>query len=145
MAGLKCYLHYAGKGPNEVISCLKYYLSTIPTGVCKLHIFADNCFSENKNRYILAYPNALVNDPENPLTEVHLHYPIPGHSRMPYNRDFGRIKKKFKMDQAIKPSEWVSLVCTADRSDPFDVIFVEHPLMDDMKDDWRPVIKVFEF
>ena len=21
--------HYAGKGPNEVISCLKYYLSTI--------------------------------------------------------------------------------------------------------------------
>ena len=85
--------YYAEKGPNEIISCLKYYLSTFPTTVSTLHIFADNGFSQNKNHYILVYLNALVNDPGNPLTEVHLHYPIPGHSRIPCERDFGHIEE----------------------------------------------------
>ena len=80
-----------------------------------------------------------MNDPGNPHTEVHLHYPIPGHSRMPCDPYSGRIKKKkLKMDRVIKPYERVLLVRTADRSDPFDVIFVENPLTGDMKDDGHP-------
>ena len=49
------------------------------------------------------------------------------------------------MDWAIKPSEWVLLVPTADHSDPFDIIFVEYSLTNDMKNDGTPVIKVFDF
>ena len=62
---------------------------------------------------------------------------------MPYDWDFGPTEKKLKMDRVIKPSEWVSLVHTADHSDQFDVIFVKHPLTDDIKDDGTSVIKVF--
>ena len=41
--------HYAKKEPNEVISCLNYYFDGLPPTICKVHIFLDNCFSQNKN------------------------------------------------------------------------------------------------
>ena len=47
--------HYAGKGPNEVISCLDHFLSTLPATTKNLKIFAGNCLSQNKNKYIVAY------------------------------------------------------------------------------------------
>lgn len=51
--GAHMYLHaehYAGKGPNDVISCLQHYMTTLPQTTKKMVIFADNCFSQNKNR-----------------------------------------------------------------------------------------------
>lgn len=42
--------HYAGKGSNDVISCLDHYICHLPETITKLTIFADNCFSQNKNR-----------------------------------------------------------------------------------------------
>ena len=44
--------HYAGKGPNDVISILDDYISKLPDNITKLTIFADNCFSQNKNRLV---------------------------------------------------------------------------------------------
>ena len=40
----------------------------------------SNYFSQNKNRYMVAYLQHFAN---NKLQEVHIHYPIPGYSRMP--------------------------------------------------------------
>ena len=60
----KMYLHaedFAAKGPNEVISCLDHYISTLDNSISKLILFMDNCFSQNKNRYIFAYLQAIVN------------------------------------------------------------------------------------
>lgn len=42
--------HYAGKDPNDVIACLNHYIEDLPDHISKLTIFADNCFSQNKNR-----------------------------------------------------------------------------------------------
>ena len=83
--------HYAKKGPNEVISCLNYYFDGLPTSISKVHIFLDDCFSQNKNRYLIAYLNVLAHTK---FDEIRVYYPLPGHSRMPCNRDFGRIEKK---------------------------------------------------
>ena len=44
--------HYAGKGANEVISCLDHYITQLPPTVTKLIVFVDNCFSQNKNRFV---------------------------------------------------------------------------------------------
>ena len=65
---------------------------------------------------------------------------------MPCDRDFGCIeKKKMKKDRVTKPSEWVSPIKEADCNQPFEVVFVEHPVTDDMKDDDMPVIKVYDY
>ena len=53
--------HYAGKGPNEVISCLDDYIKDLPQSVTALHLFTDNCFSQNKNKYLCAYLNYICN------------------------------------------------------------------------------------
>ena len=85
--------HFAAKGPNEVISCLDHYISGLSATIRKLVLFMDNCFSQNKNRYIFAYLQSIVNKSAS-LTEVFVNYPLPGHSRMPCDRDFGHIEKK---------------------------------------------------
>ena len=36
--------NYAGKGANEVLSCLDFYIRCLPSEISKLYIFADNCF-----------------------------------------------------------------------------------------------------
>ena len=134
---------YAGKGPNEVLSCLDFYIRSLPVEITKLYIFADNCFSQNKNRYIIAYLYAIANSI---LDEVHVFYPLPGHSRMPCDRDFGRIERnRRKKDKVTVPSQWVELIRKTDQINPFRVVFVEHPLTDDLKQDSTPVVKVKDF
>ena len=100
--------HFARKSSNEVISCLDFYISTLGNSTKKLHIFVDNYFSQNKNRYLVAYLQVLANTK---LEEVHVHYPLPGHSRMRCDRDFGLIeKKRRRKDRVDGPSEWVKLI-----------------------------------
>ena len=53
--------HFAPEGPNEVISYLDHYISTLDNSISKLILFMDNCFSQNKNLYIFAYLQGIVN------------------------------------------------------------------------------------
>ena len=132
--------HYVGKGPNEVISCLDQYLSTLPATTKNLKIFADNCFSQNKNKYIVAYLQCLVHQK---LEKIQVFYPLLGHSRLLCDRDFARIEKRRKRkDRVIKPSEWVNEIKNTDILNPFQIAYVEHPLTDDLSNDGIPVIKV---
>ena len=75
--------------------------------------------------------------------EIHVYYPFPGHSRMPCDRYFGRIKKK--KDRVAQPSEWVNLIRETDRTNPFRVVNVERPLTDGMLDDGIPIVKVKDY
>ena len=135
--------HYAAKGPNEVISLLDYYISSLPPTIKKVCLFADNCFSQNKNRFLVAHLQTLVNTN---VREIQVSYPIPGRSRMPCDRDFGRIeKKRKKTDKVAKPSEYVSLIKNTDKQCPFKVVYVEHPLTDDMEPDGTPVVRVHDY
>ena len=45
----------------------------------------------------------------------------------------------------MKPSEWVNLIKETDTSNPFQTVFVEHPLTDDMTHDGTSVVKVKDF
>ena len=132
--------HYGGKGPNEVLSCLQHYFKTLPAEIDKIELFADNCFSQNKNRYLVAFFHALVHNSR--IKEVNIYYPLPGHNRMPCDRDFGRIeKRKRRKDKVALPSEWVELVKSTDHHSPFAIAYVEHPLTDDLQSDGTPVVK----
>ena len=62
--------HYVKKGPNEVISRLNYYFDGLPTSISKVHIFLDNCFSQNKNPYLIAYLNVLA---QTRFDEIHVY------------------------------------------------------------------------
>ncbi len=42
--------HFAGKGPNEVISFIDSYVERLDPNINILYIFCDNAFFQNKNR-----------------------------------------------------------------------------------------------
>ena len=137
--------HFAGKGPNEVISCLDDCLNNMSPEIEKVHILCDNCYSQNKNKYLIAFLMSKV-DTSTHITEIEVHYPIPGHSQMPCDRDFGRIEKnKLKHDRVAKPSEWVSVIRSTNVKHPFKIRYVQHPLTDNMQDDGTPVVPVRHF
>ena len=46
----------------------------------KIELFEDNCFTQNKNQYLLAFFHGLVH--ESRIKEVNIHYPLPRYSRM---------------------------------------------------------------
>ena len=44
-----------GKGANSIISMLHHFLATHNFGEAHLHLHADNCSGQNKNRYVMQY------------------------------------------------------------------------------------------
>ena len=44
-----------GKGANNIISMLNHFLATHIFGEAHLHLTADNCSSQDKNRYLMQY------------------------------------------------------------------------------------------
>ena len=94
-------------------------------------------FFQNKNKYIVEYFHSIVHSN---LEEIQVFYPLPGHSRLPCDRDFARIeKRRGRKDRVVNPSEWVGLVKENDISNPFKICFVEHPLTDNVTSDGTPV------
>jgi hypothetical protein len=136
--------HYANKGPNEVISLLNFYFSSISNSIKTIYIFSDNSFSQNKNRYIWFYYLILIKLKK--FDQIILIYPTPGHSYLDCDRDFGRIEKnRLKIQKVRLPSDWVKLIKETDHKMPFKINYVNHPLTDDLKYDETPVIKVKNF
>jgi hypothetical protein len=127
--------NYAMKGPNETISFLNYYIKNkIDKKVKKLYIFSDNCFAQMKCRYLWLYYDILVKS--DIYEEINLIYPIVGHSYLDCDRDFGLIEKSRKCVHKVNlPSEWVQLVRNANKKNPFEVIYVNHPLTDNLVND----------
>ena len=79
------------------------------------------------------------------LEEIEVLYPLSSHSRLPCDRDFARIEKNRRKDRVVKPSEWLNLIEETDISNPFQTVFVEHSLTDDMTHDGTPVVAVKDF
>ena len=44
-----------GKGANSIISMVHHFLATHSLGEVNLHLHADNCSGQNKNRYVMQY------------------------------------------------------------------------------------------
>src|SRR5258705_10523503 len=81
-----CAEQFAGKGPNEVLSSLSWYIDhNIPAEIETLHVFMDNLCAQGNNRYVFAFWD---NYAQTRFKSIHLHYPVPGHSYMPIARVF---------------------------------------------------------
>ncbi len=134
--------HFAGKGPNEVISALNFYINKFKTSAEKLYMFCDNCFAQNKNRFIWMFYLSLVMDEK--FEEIIVIYPKPGHSFLECDRDFGRIEKnRLKVQKISFPSQWVDLVEKTDMK--FNVNYLNFPLTDDLKSDGKPIALVKDY
>jgi hypothetical protein len=137
--------NFALKGPNETISILNYYFSNkIKNTVKKLYIFSDNCFAQMKSRYLWLFYDILVKN--SIYEEINLIYPIVGHSYLDCDRDFGLIEKlRLKVHKIALPQEWVNLVKSANKKNSFEVIYVNHPLTNDLMPDSSEICTIYEY
>ena len=93
MSKLKCFSLSMMRERTQIIFVLSAALHENFTCRCnKVELFAENHFLQNKNLYIRAFFRALVHN--SGIEEAALNYLVPGKSRMPCDRDFGRIEKK---------------------------------------------------
>lgn len=98
------------KGCIETVSFLWHFINKyISETVTTLHIFTDNCGGQNKNAVMVHFLSVLVKNSR--FLKIIHHFPEPGHSFLPCDRDFGLIeKKKRKKEILYLPEEWYSLV-----------------------------------
>ena len=107
----------AGKGSNEVVSCLYNFFRSVPEEVTTLYLFGS-CPSQNKNSTVMQYLFTLVRTGRYKL--IQHHFPVRGHSFLPNDRDFGRTEsKKKRQERVYTPEQWHDVIRSARRRNPF--------------------------
>lgn len=84
----------SGKGANTVISMLHHFFDHHAFRETSVHLHADNCTGQNKNRHVLSYLMWRV------LTgrhkEITLSFLIVGHTKFSPDTCFGLIKQRYR-------------------------------------------------
>ena len=83
-----------GKGANTIISMLHHFLSNFSLGEVNLHLHADNCSGQNKNRYMMQYLAWRVLVGLN--KSITLSFLIVGHTKFSPDWCFGLLKREFR-------------------------------------------------
>ena len=113
----------AGRGSDEVISCLHHYINTLPSEVTTLYLYSDGCGGQNKNSNVMDFLFTLVRigKPQH----IRHYFPVRGHSFLPNDRDFGCTEmKKRKAERVYIPEQWHELIESARRINTFAVTSV---------------------
>ena len=108
----------AGRGADEVCSCLKQHLKTLSPRTKKLTLFSDSCFGQNKNFQMVCFWNQQVLER---FEQIDHKFLVRGHTYLPNDRDFAHIEKRKSSARVYVPGDWEAVVRTACSVVPFDV------------------------
>ena len=110
------------RGANEICSSLFKFLKNQNFDTIKrIHSFSDCCGGQNRNKIFVQFMSWFCNN--FPVIEWQHSYLEPGHTFLPNDRDFGMIEKKKKQCGNIYTfNEWVKLIETSTKKNPFKVI-----------------------
>lgn len=106
----------AGRGANEIASCIYSHLKSIPNGIKHVVLYSDTCGGQNKNSYIFSMFHYAIH--KHPSIEVIDHkFLVPGHTHLECDVDHAvieRTKKKSSIDIHL-PRDWYQLVKSASK------------------------------
>lgn len=102
-----------GKGANQVVSLLYYYLENKfflnRSSTNTITFWADNCAGQNKNKTVIGFFTWLVQQ-DNGLENVELCFQIKGHTRNAVDRGFGDVKKLHRRTPVWLPEEFIDVI-----------------------------------
>ncbi|GFQ78871.1 uncharacterized protein TNCT_122361 [Trichonephila clavata] len=113
----------AGRGGNEVASCLLKVITSNLTPKRNLTVWCDNCAGQNKNRIVLMIMIYAV--AKNILDCIEFKFLVSGHSYMPCDRDFGIIEKRKRLCKPMVPEEIAEMIAEARHVQPFNVVMMK--------------------
>ena len=109
----------AGRGSNEIVSCLFDFLVNNKPNVKRLTCYSDSCFGQNKNTQILCFWEWLIW--KGCFTRIDHKYLVRGHTYLPCDRDFALIEKRKPSAVIHLPDDWEKIVKEARPSKPFSI------------------------
>lgn len=121
-----CYMWHeglAGRGGNEIASCIFDFLSKVPSEVKHVTFYSDCCPGQNRNSYLSAMFKLFLQSSTNIDTIDHK-FLIPGHTHMECDSDHAVIEKKKKVT-SLKihyPRDWFQFVRSVGGKRNFQVI-----------------------
>ncbi|CAG9762289.1 unnamed protein product [Ceutorhynchus assimilis] len=102
----------AGRGGNEMASCLLRYILTLDESVENIIIWSDNCPSQNRNlQMLMSYFYVMMVKPS--LKSVEHKYLLRGHTHMEVDSVHARIERQMKASpdfSIITPWDWQQLM-----------------------------------
>lgn len=101
-------------GPNAVISMLDHFFLTHGHGESELHLHADKCVGQNKNKTTMAYLSWRVMTGRNSC--ITLSFMNVGHTRCSVDGMFGILKKGYRRSKCDAYEEVVGMVNGTSRS-----------------------------
>ncbi|KAE8742103.1 hypothetical protein FOCC_FOCC012377 [Frankliniella occidentalis] len=123
----------AGRGANEISSCLTHYISSgIPPCVKKLTLWSDTCSGQNKNSIVCAaLITAVATHPS--LEIIDQKFLVPGHTHMECDQVHAQIEKKKRRTSAElhHPSNFYNFVRSVEyRKESMDVVEMKDKFLD---------------
>ena len=112
----------AGRGADEICSCLKQYLETLSPQTNRLTCYSDSCFGQNKNFQMVCFWNEQVSTR---FEQIDHKFLVRGHTYLPNDRDFAHIEKCKDGARVCVPADWEEIVQKACPKKPFDVVAME--------------------
>ncbi|KAJ8887479.1 hypothetical protein PR048_013694 [Dryococelus australis] len=102
------------KGSSQILSAVYHRLNSMSfEGSSTVRLFVDGCGGQNKNSAMLCMLMYwLENCASSHVNEVHIIFPVPGHSYIPPDRVFERIECELSdMDTIIEPGTYWEIFC----------------------------------
>lgn len=101
----------AGRGGNDIASCIYRHLATIPQNVRSVTLYSDNCAGQNKNSFLPAMFMIFLENNEH-ITTINHKFLTPGHTHMECDSEHSVIeRKKEKNWSQNSPSARLVSVC----------------------------------
>ena len=94
----------AGRGANEIISCLLQFLRQLRSKATKSVCYSDSCFGQNNNFSMICIRNTLIL--EKMFDQIDHKFLVRGHTFLPNDRDFSHIEKKKASAIVYVPNQW---------------------------------------
>lgn len=123
----------AGRGGNEMASCLLRYIDSLPKSIHSITIWTDNCPSQNRNsQMIMCYFYILSKFPH--VKKICHKFLLRGHTHMEVDSIHSIIEreaKKCPSFQLVTPWDWLQLARISGKNKNFNVFEMTTP---DFKD-----------
>lgn len=130
------------KGPDEVSTFILDFIEQyVSKDVEILHVFCDACGGQNRNHTLVRMLLTLTMNGR--FKEIHLQYPVRGHSFMPCDRSFGLLKRILRRhDRIYSPIQYKEVICNAKQTAPgYIVTDIDHEDIVDFKTWWPQYFK----
>lgn len=130
-----CYMWYetiAKRGSCEIGSCLLNFIKrNIEKGVNEFSFFSDNCTGQNRNKYLFSLYNYISQLYKVTICHSFLER---GHTQNEGDSIHSVIERASRNIPVYSPDQWYTVVRTAKKNNPYNVIELEQENIFDLKD-----------